>query len=178
MLAYAGSDSRIEIPTAPTKNPKSETMTSTPDDAELLKDLRGLCKPPSFDGNDTDVSFFPVSEDDSILLRHMDDVVDTGPDEHHRAIGEMANQKNQHIEIPQIQCTDIVADKSVAVQRQVSPRTTETKAPEHIGAVAGKYQWDDRPGGDADKDVQGEAITKYCWSEGKNTVSIYLELDG
>ena len=43
---------------------------------------------------------------------------------------------------------------------------------------AGKYQWDDRPGGDADKDVQGEAITKYCWSEGKNTVSIYLELDG
>ena len=64
------------------------------------------------------------------------------------------------------------------VQRQVSPRTTETKAPEHIGAVAGKYQWDDRPGGDADKDVQGEAITKYCWSEGKKTVSIYLELDG
>ena len=43
---------------------------------------------------------------------------------------------------------------------------------------AGKCQWDDRPGGDADKDVQGEAITKYCWSEGKNTVSIYLELDG
>ena len=28
------------------------------------------------------------------------------------------------------------------------------------------------------RDVQGEAITKYCWSEGKNTVSIYLELDG
>ena len=52
-----------------------------------------------------------------------------------------------------------------AVQRQVSPRTTKTKALEYIGAVAGKYQWDDRPGGDADKDVQGEAITKYCWSE-------------
>ena len=52
----------------------------------------------------------------------------------------------------------------------ISPRTTETKAPEH--------QWDDRSGGDADKDVQGEAITKYCWSEGKNTASIYLELDG
>ena len=114
-----------------------------------------------------------MSEDDSILLRHMDDVVDTGPDEHHRAIGEMANQMNQHIEMPQIQYTNKVADKSVAVQRQVSPRTTETKAPEHIGAVAGKSQWDDRPGGDADKDVQGEVITEYCWSEGKNAVSIY-----
>ena len=44
--------------------------------------------------------------------------------------------------------------------------------------MAGKYQWDNRPGGDADKDVQGEAITKYCWSEGKNTACIYLELDG
>ena len=44
--------------------------------------------------------------------------------------------------------------------------------------MAGKYQWDDRLGGDADKDVQGEVITKYCWSEGKDTVSIYLELDG
>ena len=84
VLAFAGGNSRIEIPTAPTKNPKSETMTSTLDDAELLKDLTGLGKPPLFDGNDTDVSFFPVSEDDSILLRRMDDVVDTGPDEHHR----------------------------------------------------------------------------------------------
>ena len=56
-------------------------MTLTPDDAELLKDLRGLGKP-LFDGNDTDGSFFPVSEDDSIFLRHMDDVVDTSPDEH------------------------------------------------------------------------------------------------
>ena len=126
------------------------------------------------------MNIFPVSEDDSILLRHMDDVVGTGPDKCHRhtAIREMDNQMNQHIEMPQIQYTDKVADKSVAVQRQVSPRTTETKAPEHIGAVAGKHQWDDRPGGDADKDVQGEAITKYCWSERKNTVSIHLELDG
>ena len=49
------------------------------DDAELLKDLIGLDKPPLFDENDTDVSLFPVSEDDSILLRHMD-VVDTSPD--------------------------------------------------------------------------------------------------
>ena len=68
VLALLGGDSRIEILTAPTKNPKSETMTSTPDDAELLKDLGGLGKPSWFDGNDTDVSFFPVSEDDSILF--------------------------------------------------------------------------------------------------------------
>ena len=44
MLAFAGGNIRIEIPTAPTKNPKSEMMISTPDDAELLKDMRGLGK--------------------------------------------------------------------------------------------------------------------------------------
>ena len=60
VFAYAGGDSRIEIPSAPTKNPKSETMTSTLDDAELLNDLGGLGKPPLFDGNDTDMSFFLV----------------------------------------------------------------------------------------------------------------------
>ena len=138
VLAFAGGDS-----TAPTQNPKSETMTSALHDAELIKDLRGLDKPPLFDGNDTDASFFTVSGDDPILLRHMDDVVDTSPDKchRHRAIGEMANPRNQHIEMPHIQYTDKVADESVAVQRQVSPRTTETKAPEH--------QWDDRSGGDA-----------------------------
>ena len=38
------------------------------DDAELLKDQRGLGKPPFFDRNDTHVSFFPASEDDSILF--------------------------------------------------------------------------------------------------------------
>ena len=42
--------------------------------------------------------------------------------EHHRAIREMENQV-----IQQIQHTDKVADESVVVQRQVSPRTTETK---------------------------------------------------
>ena len=82
----------------------------------------------------------------------------------------MANPRNQHIEIPQIQYADKVADESVAVLRQISPRTTETNPPEH--------QQDDRSGGDADKDVQGEAVTKCSWSEGKNAVSIYLELDG
>ena len=98
-------------------------MTSTPDDAELLKDPRGLDKPPLFDENDSDMSLFPVSEDDSIFLRHMDDMVDTNPDKchRHRAIGEMANPRNQHIEIPQIQYTDKVADESVAVIRQISP---------------------------------------------------------
>ena len=60
---------------------------------------------------------------------------------------------NQHIEIPQIEYTDKVADESVAVQRQISPRTTETKAPEH--------QQDDRSGGDTENYVQGEAIPKY-----------------
>ena len=44
--------------------------------------------------------------------------------------------------------------------------------------AAGKYQWDDRSGGDADKDVKGEAISKYSWSDGKKTVSIYIELHG
>ena len=98
------------------------------DDAELLKDLRVLGKPPLFE-TDADGNLFLVSEDDSILLRHMDDVVDTGPDKchRHRAIREMDNQVNQHIEMPQIQHTDKVADDSVAVQRQVSPRTTGTK---------------------------------------------------
>ena len=71
--------------------------------------------------------------------------------------------------MPQIQYTDKVADESVAVLRLISPRTTETKAFEP--------QQDDRSGGDADKDVQGEAITKYSWSEGKHAVTIYLELD-
>ena len=79
VLAFAGGDSTNEIPTAPTKNPKSGTVTSTLDDAELFKDLRGLDKPPLFDEN----------EDESILLRHTDDVVDTSPDKchRHRAIG-------------------------------------------------------------------------------------------
>ena len=42
-------------------------------------------------------------------------------------------------------------------------RTTETNAPKH--------QQDDRSGGDADKDVQGEAITKHCWFGGKKMIS-------
>ena len=42
-----------------------------------------------------------MSEDGSIFLRHMDDVVDMGPDKchRHRAIREMDNQMNQHIEM-------------------------------------------------------------------------------
>ena len=84
MLAVAGGDSRIETLTAPTKNPKSETTTSSLDYGDLLMDLRGLGKPPLFDGNDTDSSFFLVSEDDSVLGRHVDDVADTSPDKCHR----------------------------------------------------------------------------------------------
>ena len=61
--------------------------------------------------------------------------------EHHRSIREMDNQVNQHIEMPQIQHTGKVADESVVAQRQISPRTTETKAPEH--------QWNDRSGDDS-----------------------------
>ena len=74
------------------------------DDAELLMDPKGLGKPPLFE-DDADENFFPVSEDDSILLRHMDDVVDTSPDKchRHRAIGETANPRNQHMEILEIQ---------------------------------------------------------------------------
>ena len=48
---------------------------------------------------------------------------------------------------------------------------TETKAPEYIGAAAGKHQRDDRSGGDADKDVQGEAISKYSWSNRKKMMT-------
>jgi len=69
---------------------------------------------------------------------------------------------------------EVVAEETAAEETTA----TETKSPEYIGAAAGKYQWDDRTGGDADKDVQGEAISKYSWSDGKKTVSIYIELDG
>ena len=156
VLAFAGGDSRIEIPTAPNKNPKSATMTSTPDDAELLKALRGLGKSPLFD--------------EKILLRHVDDVLDMSPDKclRHRAIGEMANPRNQHIEMRRFSTLTKLLMILLRYNDKFSPRTTETKAPEH--------QWDDRSGGDTDKDVQGEAITKYCWSEGKNTVRISSSL--
>ena len=56
----------------------AEEVEDVMDDAELLKDLIGLDQPPLFE--DDAANFFLVSEDDSILLRHMDDVVDTSPD--------------------------------------------------------------------------------------------------
>ena len=49
---------------------------------------------------------------------------------------------------------------------------------DQVQEAAGEYQWDDRSGGDADEDVQGEAISEYSWSDEKKTVSIYIELDG
>ena len=60
------------------------------DDAELLKDLIGLDKPPLFE-DDADDNFFPVSEDDSIHLRHMDDVVESrqvSPTQSHQRNGQ------------------------------------------------------------------------------------------
>ena len=51
------------------------------------------------------------------------------------------------------------------------------EADDGVHEVAGKYWWDDRSGGDADKNVQGEDVSKYSWSDGKKTVSIYIELD-
>ena len=72
----------------------------------------------------------------------------------------MANPRNQPIEMPQIQYTDKIADDSVAVQRQISPRTAE-------------HQWDDRSGGDADKDVQSNSITKYHYQAAENKFERY-----
>ena len=85
-------------------------------------------------------------------LRHMDDMGgyesrQVSPTQSHRR--KWPTRRTQHIEIPQIQHADKVAGESVAVQRQISPRT---KAPEH--------QQDDRSGGNADKDVQSEAINQ------------------
>ena len=68
-----------------------------------------------------------------------------------------------------------VLPKKTAIEKS---KATDTKIPEYTGAVAGKYQWNDRSGGDAVEDLQGEAITKYCWSDRKKTVSIYIEQEG
>eukprot|EP00933_Yihiella_yeosuensis_P048638 TRINITY_DN4492_c0_g2_i2.p1 TRINITY_DN4492_c0_g2~~TRINITY_DN4492_c0_g2_i2.p1 ORF type:complete len:212 (+),score=76.31 TRINITY_DN4492_c0_g2_i2:69-638(+) len=47
------------------------------------------------------------------------------------------------------------------------------------GVVQGKYQWDnDTAGKKSADDDASQAITKYSWSDGKKTVSIYVELDG
>ena len=113
------------------------------DDTELLKDLRSLGKPPSFDGKDTmlvntAVDTRETSIRESSGQKYRKEILPLGEqvlarrlgarvNEHHRAIREMDNQVNQHIEMQQIQYTDKVADDSVAVQRQVSPTTTETK---------------------------------------------------
>eukprot|EP00928_Gymnodinium_smaydae_P059416 TRINITY_DN4273_c0_g3_i3.p1 TRINITY_DN4273_c0_g3~~TRINITY_DN4273_c0_g3_i3.p1 ORF type:complete len:203 (+),score=85.37 TRINITY_DN4273_c0_g3_i3:63-671(+) len=53
----------------------------------------------------------------------------------------------------------------------------EKKAVEYEGAAKGKYNWAEKSGESADHS-QGEAITKYSWSDGKKQVSIYIELDG
>lgn len=55
---------------------------------------------------------------------------------------------------------------------------TEEKATTYEGVVTGKYAWtgDDKP-----KDAEataGAEITKYSYSDGKKSVSVYVELDG
>ena len=88
----------------------------------------------------------------------MDDVVDTGADEHQRA-----NRKEGQCDEP-----GTLTKLLISLCSDKFRRATETFATAYIGAVAGKYQCDDRPSGDADKNVQGEAMTNYCWSGGKN----------
>ena len=151
MLVFAGGDSRIEIPTAPTKNPKSETMTPTVDDAELLKHLRGLGKPPLFDGNDTvcvpslclkTIRSFCVTWV-TWWIRVQTSVTDT-------AIGEIANPRNQHIEMPQIQYTDKVADNhrdqghpsisGMTNQVETQTRTSKAKLSPNIAGQKGRMR--------------------------------------
>ena len=99
-------------------------------------DDTALGKPPSFDGKVTlpintavdtrETSIFEsrqkyrkeISLVEHVLARRLGAKVN----EHHRAIREMDKQV-----MPQIQYTDKVAYESVVVQRQVSPRTSETK---------------------------------------------------
>ena len=100
------------------------------DDTEPLKDLSSLGKPPSFDGKDTmlintavhtrETSFLESSGKEILpLVEHvLARRFGARVNEDHRAIREMDTQV-----MPQIQYTDKVADESVVLQRQVSPRT-------------------------------------------------------
>ena len=79
------------------------------DDAELLKDLIGL--DPLFE--DDAANFFLVSEDDSILLRHMDDVVDSSPDKYQdkwttRGTSQHENKEERHRRPPEQDHSDEV----------------------------------------------------------------------
>ena len=120
---------------------RSLLNTEEMDDTKLLKDLSILCKPPSFDGRVTmpintavdtrETSFLESRQKyrkeilplvEHVLARRLGAKVN----EHHRAIREMDNQV-----MPQIQYTDKVAAESVVIQRQVSPRTTNSKSAFH-----------------------------------------------
>mmetsp|Transcript_34438 Transcript_34438/g.67938 ORF Transcript_34438/g.67938 Transcript_34438/m.67938 type:complete len:207 (-) Transcript_34438:120-740(-) len=59
-------------------------------------------------------------------------------------------------------------------------KAEEAPKPEtYDGVVTGKYQWDkEGPGKKDADDMAGQAITKYAWSDGKKTVSVYVELPG
>ena len=113
------------------------------DDTELLKDLSSLGKPPSFDVKDTMLVNTTVDTRETFIpelsgQKYRKEILPLGEqvlarrpgervNEHRKAIREMDNQVNQHIEMRQIQHTDKVADDSVAIQRQVSPRTIGIK---------------------------------------------------
>ena len=128
--------------------------------------------------NETDVSFFLVSEDDSILLRRMDDVVDTGPDEHHRAIGEMADQMFQHFEMAQIQFTKLL----MSLLRYSDKFRREPPRPRHPNALAqwlGECQLHDRTGENAStRTSKAKPLPNTAVQKPRLTVSIHLELDG
>mmetsp|Transcript_29229 Transcript_29229/g.67289 ORF Transcript_29229/g.67289 Transcript_29229/m.67289 type:complete len:182 (-) Transcript_29229:66-611(-) len=73
-----------------------------------------------------------------------------------------------------------MADKE-NLSENVSAEGEESQKPsEYDGVVSGKYAWDKdvQNRKNADSDVAGEAITKYAWSDGRKTVSIYIELEG
>ena len=74
-----------------------------------------------------------------------------------------------------------VEEKVVAAEETAAEKATatehETNASKYIGAAAGNTQWDDGTGSDADQDVQGEANNKCSWSDGKKSVSTYVEFD-
>ena len=120
----------------------------------LLKDLIGVGKPPLFE-NDADENFFD-SKTIRSCLRHWDDVVDTSPHKCHRhtAIGEMDNPRSQaHRDaadsVPWHSCWESFAGQ------------TSSLADNHRDQGTG-VQW-----ALADKDVQGEAVTKYCCQKKK-----------
>jgi len=69
-----------------------------------------------------------------------------------------------------------------AMAEEEAAATTAAEEPKEAkfeGVVTGKYNWGaDTKNRAADADIAGEAITKYAWSDGKKTVSVYVEMEG